>query len=67
MAVLLRQGLWAWMTLVAAQQPHGIDRREATPLTRTPSPPPTSAPRELLAAWTDLVVGVVVARKEATA
>ena len=67
-AVLLRQGLWAWMTLVAAEDMRNIGHCESAPSNRsatlppTPSLPTASARGELLAAWTDLVVGVV-ARK----
>ena len=69
MAVLLHQGLWAWMTLVAAEETHNISHCEPAPSNRTVTLPPTpsvwAAPvrGELLAAWTDLVVGVAV-RKE---
>jgi hypothetical protein len=72
MGVLLRQGLWAWMTVIAAEEAHGIGRRESpaantTPLSPSkPSLPPASGCGELLVAWTDLLVGVI-ARKEATA
>lgn len=68
-AVLLNQGLWAWMTLVAAEETHDIAHCESIASNRTAtsrptvSLPATPVPRELLAAWTDLVVGVA-ARKE---
>ncbi len=68
-AVLLRQGLWAWMTLVAAEDMRNIGHCEPAPSRWTATLPPTpslpTAPlrSELLAAWTDLVVGVA-ARKE---
>jgi len=70
MAVLVHQGLWAWMTVVAAEEVHRIGRREST-ATNTPRASPTipsSLPAlvssELLAAWTDLLVEVI-AQKEA--
>ena len=72
MAVLVHQGLWAWMTVVASEEVHGIGRRESpaanTPPTSpsTPSPLPASVSSEMLTAWTDLVVGVI-AQKEASA
>jgi hypothetical protein len=72
MAVLVRQGLWAWMTVIAVEEVHGIGGRESpaadTPPTSpsTPSFAPASVCGELLAAWTDLLVGVI-AQKEASA
>jgi hypothetical protein len=57
------------MTLVAAEETLNIGHREPVPSNRTATLPPTpslpAAPvrGELLAAWTDLVVGVAV-RKE---
>jgi len=65
-AVVLRQGLWTWMMLAAAEDAHGVTRREAVSQSLAPSYPPASVPRELLAAWTDLVVGIV-ARQEVLA
>ncbi len=73
MAILVRQGLWAWMTVIAAEEVHGIGRRES-PAANTPPPspsmpmpsPPASVCGELLVAWTDLLVGVI-AQKEASA
>jgi len=72
MAVLVRQGLWAWMAVIAAEEVHGIGRREC-PTANTPptSPSMPSSPSalvcgELLVAWTDLLVGVIV-QKEANA
>lgn len=68
-AVLLHQGLWAWLTLVAAEETLKIAHREPVPSNRTAtlpahvSLPAAPVPSELLAAWTDLVVGVAV-RKE---
>jgi hypothetical protein len=62
-AVVVRQGLWAWIMLAAAEDAHGVPRPEAVRTTPTPSSPPPTVPRELLAAWTDLVVGLV-ARQE---
>jgi hypothetical protein len=62
-AVVLRQGLWAWMTLVAAQQadddPGAARVRDVASATTPPSLLPTAVRDELLAVWTDLVVGVV--------
>jgi hypothetical protein len=69
MAVLLHQGLWAWMTLVAAEEMRDTGHCEPAPSNRTATLQPTAAlptapvRSELLAAWTDLVVGVAV-RKE---
>jgi hypothetical protein len=65
-AVVLHQGLWAWMMLAAAEDTHGLTRPEAVLPAPTQSSPPVSVPRELLAAWTDLVVGMV-ARQEGLA
>lgn len=72
MAVLVHQGLWAWMTVIAAEEVHGIGRRESPAANTPPTPPsipscpPASVSSELLAAWTDLLVGVI-AQKEASA
>jgi hypothetical protein len=72
MAVLVRQGLWAWMTVIAAEEVHGIGRRECPAANTTPTSPsmPSSLPAlvcgELLVAWTDLLVGVIV-QEEASA
>ena len=73
MAVLVRQGLWAWMTVIAAEQVHGIGCRECPAANTPPTLPsmPTSFPSasvrgELLVAWTDLLVGVI-AQKEGSA
>lgn len=64
MTVLLRQGLWAWMLLVAAQPADGAsDARVGVPSLATslqsplPSHPPATVRHELVAAWTNLVVG----------
>ncbi len=72
MAVLVHQGLWAWMTVVAAEEVHGIGRRESPAANTLPTSPfipsslPASVSSELLTAWTDLLVGVI-AQKEASA
>lgn len=71
MAVLVRQGLWAWMMVIAAEEVHGIGCRESpavnTPPTSSSMPSflPASVCGELLVAWTDLLVGVIL-QKEAT-
>lgn len=62
MAVVLRQGLWAWMILVAAQPAEGVPAaRASAPSLATPLPPcpPATVRRELVLAWTNLVVGAV--------
>ena len=65
MTVLVRQGLWAWMTVIAAEEVHGIGGREShamyTPPTSfsTPSFAPAAVCGELLVAWTDLLAGVI--------
>jgi hypothetical protein len=66
MSVVLRQGLWAWMMLAAAEDAHGVTRCQAASQSPDPSFPLATVPRELLAAWTDLVVGMV-ARQEGLA
>jgi len=64
MSVILRQGLCAWMVLVEAQQDVvDICARTDSPFRDPPSPPPM-VPRELLAAWTDLVIVVASRRPE---
>ncbi len=61
-AVLLRQGLWAWMTVIAAEQGDDRGRQEFSAANTTPtsppmpSLPPASVCGELLVAWTDLLV-----------
>jgi len=50
MSVVLRQGLWAWMMLAAAENAHGATRREAASQSPAPSCPQATQPRELLAA-----------------
>jgi len=71
MAVLVHQGLWAWMTVVAAEEAHCIGRRESPAANTPPASPsipslfPASVNSELLAAWTDLLVEVI-AQKEAS-
>ena len=73
MAVLVRQGLWAWMTVIAAEEVHGIGRRESPAANTTPtslsmpSLPPATVCGELLVAWTDLLVGIIARKSEATA
>lgn len=59
LTVVLRQGLWAWMMLVAAEDVDGVASRN--PVRSAPGPPalPARVCGELLAAWTDLVVGTV--------
>jgi hypothetical protein len=59
MTVVLRQGLWAWMMLVAAEDADAVAARG--PVRSAPGPPalPARVCGELLAAWTDLVVGTV--------
>lgn len=59
MSVVLRQGLWAWMVLAAAEGTDGVTGCEAASQSPAPSFPLVTVPRELLAAWTDLVVGMV--------
>jgi hypothetical protein len=60
------------MTVVGAEETLGADRRDppmanTSPIYRSmPSPLPASVGRELLVAWTDLLVGVLV-QKEVTA
>jgi len=61
------------MTLIAAEEVHGKERRESTTATTTPTSPsmpsplpPASVCGELLVVWTDLLVGVI-AQKEAIA
>jgi hypothetical protein len=72
MAVLVHQGLWAWMTVVAAEEVHCIGRRESPAANTLPTSPfipsslPASVSSELLTAWTDLLVEVI-AQKEASA
>ena len=70
MTVLVHQGLWAWMTVITAEEVHGIRRPPAASTTPSspsmPSLPPASVCGELLVAWTDLLVGVI-AQKEASA
>ena len=72
MAVLLRQGLWAWMTVIAAEEVHDRSRRASSAANTPPaspsmpSLPPASVCSELLVAWTDLLVGVIT-QEEATA
>ena len=65
MTLVLRQGLWAWMMLAASDDEQG----GAFPYVPGPSHTPRSLPvtvgSELLAAWTDLVVGAV-RRQEAS-
>ena len=71
MTVLVRQGLWAWMTIIAAKEVHGVSRRESPAANTPPALPPmpsfspASVCAELLVVWTDLLVGVI-AQKEAT-
>lgn len=63
MTVVLRQGLWAWMMLVAPEDADGVAPRG---IVRSAPGPPTLPARvcaELLAAWTDLVVGTVRRRE----
>ena len=63
--LVLRQGLWAWMML-AAPEDKGSDASRGAP---GPMPSPLLSPvtvcSELVAAWTDLVVGAV-RRQEAS-
>lgn len=63
MAVVLRQGLWAWMILVSAQR---TDETSASPVsdvldtTSAPACPPADwMCHELVAACTNLLVGAV--------
>ncbi len=69
--ILQRQGLWAWMMAIAAEEVHAKDRlasatgNTSTALSSRPRTPSASDWGELLAAWTDLLVGVVT-RREAT-
>ena len=65
MGVLVRQGLWAWMTVIAAAEGHDAGRRAAPaalPACTVPAPPscaPAAVSRALLGAWTDLIVGAL--------
>lgn len=58
MTVVLRQGLWAWVMLVAAED---ADAVPPAPVRSAPDAPtlPARVCGQLLAAWTDLVVGTV--------
>jgi len=56
------QGLWAWMTVVAAEVVHDHRRHTAAPL--LPRRPVTAScpipvSEALLGAWTDLIVGTL--------
>ena len=62
MAVVLRQGLWAWMILARAQRVDDVSAaRAVVPSVATSPPPcpPATVRGELIAAWTNLVVGAV--------
>jgi hypothetical protein len=56
-AVLRRQGLPAWMTLVAAEEAARVASGDAPSSSHPPSHPPATVRRELLAAFTDLLIG----------
>ena len=67
MNILRRQGLWAWMRVIAIEVARGDGRqdRESCPPSMTPvsaaTAPVIAAPvcAELLVAWTDVLVGVI--------
>jgi len=63
--LVLRQGLWAWMMLAAPENEGSDASRGAPGPTPTPPSPVVTVCSELLAAWTDLVVGAV-RRQEAS-
>jgi hypothetical protein len=64
LAVLVRQGVWAWITVVAAEG-HAQGRRPAPaapPCGTVPTRPscaPAAVTGALLGAWTDLIVGAM--------
>ena len=67
--ILHRQGLWAWMIAVTAEQVHGNECRASSTAntlslsSSMPTSPTTPGGGELLAAWADLLVGVITQRE----
>lgn len=66
MAVVLRQGLPVWMTLVDAEETAAarVATCETTASPPPPARPPTIVRRELLAAFTDLLIGAALGVQE---
>jgi hypothetical protein len=61
-AVVQRQGVWAWMLFVSSATDGSAPSRPVHPSSIL-SPPPPPIRSELVAVWTDLVLGTV-ARQE---
>ena len=57
--VLLRQGLPAWMMLVGAEEGARVAPCETSASSALPSRPPMMVRSELLAAFTDLLIGAL--------
>ena len=62
-AVLRGQGLAAWMTLVAAEEASAITARECTSSIPISNNAPATPRSELVAAFTDLLVGAITAQE----
>lgn len=62
-AVLLRQGVAAWMTLVATEEAAGVTARDCTSSTPSAFDPPPPARSDLLAAFTDLLVAALTTQE----
>ena len=68
MAVVMHQGLCAWVTLAALDSDINTSAAPTTREDISPLPPcpPASVQRDLVAAWTNLVVGTFTTQQEAS-
>lgn len=63
-AIVRRQGLPTWMTLVAAEEAAHVAPGETTASTHAPCGAPAMVRSQLLAAFTDLLIGAALGVQE---